>query len=99
MLSTILANANRNPEETPKPFTVHDFTQWLAAPFEDVRDADEEDEDEADWEDDTEDELPWLEAEPELPAENEEPAWMQWKRNIRVYAEAVAPHTNLPPST
>lgn len=94
MLSAILANANRNPEETPEPFTVNDFIQWLTAPFEEVSDAEEDVED---WEDELEEPEAWPEEDP-VPATDEQPAWKQWKRNIRAYAESVAPTPTLPPN-
>lgn len=80
---------------------MNDFIQWLQAPFDEVNEAEDEAEDDGDdeWSDETDDDAQMLDVVEEdlleQPAD-EEPAWMQWKRNIRAYAESVK--SPLPPS-
>jgi hypothetical protein len=106
MLASVIANANRNPEEKPEPFTVEDFmptsTDLSTDSIADSRiradgsmDFFTESRigtDEGD--DDPEDEWDYQGDAP-WPSEEEEPDkepdWKRWKRNIRAYAESVTP--------
>jgi hypothetical protein len=75
LLASLIANANRDPEQKPEPFTVEDFLPGSAG-------QDEEADDEAD------DPLPGLPPNRESTdlGEGEEPAWMSWKASMQALA-------------
>lgn len=73
---------------------MRDFVQWLETSFDEV-DAADDVEDDDEWDDETDDE----DVSEQPVDEQGEPAWMQWKRNIRAYAESAQPLSpTLPPN-
>lgn len=83
LLASLIANANRDPEKRPEPFTVEDFLPGESG-VDNGRSGEADDGEETDE---------VLSDGPSTALENaplwaeDEPDWKRWKRNIRAFAE------------